>query len=463
MFHSILIENQNKRLDLPFHQLLCFLMFCIWQMGFIYFMGPSLTIDGKVPLPVSMDNITLLIVFSYIASILVMIFTPNLVVRLARGSAIVALLTAIGWFFPLSVAVLTALIYVHCFCCCFMIGFETATIIYHFSEKTAARHLLLAYPIGHAAIAVMQNDIVALPFSVFRFLVVVMLLPLIAFYFKMPTEPPRFVKKSDGIPVPKRFLGGVLFLSLLCSLMGVVGPAVAAEVKHGVTLFYLGCIVCAMTVYTLYHKTGRNPIHWVSYFIVIGVVGYLCVLLSEYVPSIAGLSCILIGAGMCACSLVPLFGLLASKEYPSKYIAPGIITLAMVAVIVHSLMLELLRSSVTLLNISYLFIMTLTALVFLLAEPYLIYAMKRRLDAEVPVASEASEEPKAAVPLLPLDSLTKREQEVAHLISSGYTNPDIAKMLFISEHTVKDHAKNIYRKLNISGRRELIAKISRME
>lgn len=36
-------------------------------------------------------------------------------------------------------------------------------------------------------------------------------------------------------------------------------------------------------------------------------------------------------------------------------------------------------------------------------------------------------------------------------------NRDIAKTLFISEHTAKDHTKNIYRKLNLHSRFELAA------
>ncbi len=39
--------------------------------------------------------------------------------------------------------------------------------------------------------------------------------------------------------------------------------------------------------------------------------------------------------------------------------------------------------------------------------------------------------------------LSKRELEVVDLIAGGYSNGDIAKMLFISVHTVNDHTKNI--------------------
>lgn len=44
------------------------------------------------------------------------------------------------------------------------------------------------------------------------------------------------------------------------------------------------------------------------------------------------------------------------------------------------------------------------------------------------------------------DFLTKREKEVIALIVREQTNSEIAKQLFISEHTVESHRKNIFRK-----------------
>ena len=45
--------------------------------------------------------------------------------------------------------------------------------------------------------------------------------------------------------------------------------------------------------------------------------------------------------------------------------------------------------------------------------------------------------------------LSAREEEVLGLIAGGATNAEIAEQLFLSPHTVKDHASSIYRKLNI--------------
>ncbi len=48
-------------------------------------------------------------------------------------------------------------------------------------------------------------------------------------------------------------------------------------------------------------------------------------------------------------------------------------------------------------------------------------------------------------------SLTERELEIIRFIAKGYTNKEIADLLFISAHTVNTHRKNIMAKLNIKN------------
>jgi two-component system, NarL family, response regulator DegU len=50
------------------------------------------------------------------------------------------------------------------------------------------------------------------------------------------------------------------------------------------------------------------------------------------------------------------------------------------------------------------------------------------------------------------DNLTRREVEVLGLIAEGLINKQIAKQLYISEKTVKNHVSNIFKKLNVSDR-----------
>jgi DNA-binding NarL/FixJ family response regulator len=58
--------------------------------------------------------------------------------------------------------------------------------------------------------------------------------------------------------------------------------------------------------------------------------------------------------------------------------------------------------------------------------------------------------PQAAPPQL----LTDRELEILRLVGEGHSNRELARMLWVTEQTVKFHLTNIYRKLGVSNRTE---------
>ena len=73
---------------------------------------------------------------------------------------------------------------------------------------------------------------------------------------------------------------------------------------------------------------------------------------------------------------------------------------------------------------------------------------------------EASFPPKIASKLaesLSHPELSERELQVLQYIAAGKSNREIAKQLFITEHTVKAHVKSILGKLGAVGRTEAIA------
>ena len=73
------------------------------------------------------------------------------------------------------------------------------------------------------------------------------------------------------------------------------------------------------------------------------------------------------------------------------------------------------------------------------------FATLARRDAEDEPAKHA-----------PAPKLTDREMQVLKLIARGMNNRDIAKELFISENTVKNHVRNILEKLQIHSRMEAV-------
>ena len=66
------------------------------------------------------------------------------------------------------------------------------------------------------------------------------------------------------------------------------------------------------------------------------------------------------------------------------------------------------------------------------------------------------EQDKAMADFVDKKQLTEREMEIAKLLLQGYTYKAVSENLIISENTIKFHIKNIYQKLNIKSKMELI-------
>jgi DNA-binding NarL/FixJ family response regulator len=74
----------------------------------------------------------------------------------------------------------------------------------------------------------------------------------------------------------------------------------------------------------------------------------------------------------------------------------------------------------------------------------------------LPRSNAAPSDPAERFDYLPeADILTAREAEVLQLLQEGMTNAQIADELTIGLETVRTHARNIYRKLGVSTRRDL--------
>jgi DNA-binding NarL/FixJ family response regulator len=90
------------------------------------------------------------------------------------------------------------------------------------------------------------------------------------------------------------------------------------------------------------------------------------------------------------------------------------------------------------------------------AEPEdLASAIRQAFESSIHYAG-SREWQREAAPAEPVDvsGLTKREVEILQLVAEGHSNSQLAKMLWVTEQTVKFHLSNIYRKLDVSNRTE---------
>ena len=315
-------------------------------------------------------------------------------------------------------------------------------------------------------IALVQNDFLPITFPFFRIVNVVTLVMLLVFYMRMPAAKsayPQYVKKGDTLVRPMKLMIGTFIIIFIASLMGVSGPSISGEITHGVFIAYLSNAPVCILIFILYNSFNIHPFRSISLCIGTGAVGYLMMIAADYLPALSYLACGLIGTGLIACQMVPLFSTVLMRMYPSKYYTPITISLALAAVLVQSSMVELFRAVPFLLYLIYSIIMVILTFIYLKYEPNFIYVLiGNKNDDKGPAEDTTSETVNVSIndngtqltseQAVLLDSLTKREMEVLELLSCGYSNADISQKLVISEYTVNDYTKKIYRKLNVHNR-----------
>lgn len=84
---------------------------------------------------------------------------------------------------------------------------------------------------------------------------------------------------------------------------------------------------------------------------------------------------------------------------------------------------------------------------------------QRLLAADSCARHEAPVE--AIEPSNPLFRLSEREEEIRKLVATGWRLNQVAEKLFLSRHTVRNHLKSVFRKLNIHSQADLTTKSPR--
>jgi DNA-binding CsgD family transcriptional regulator len=491
MSYSILAENEQKRLSLSLPWLCCFAMFTAWQIGVFSYSGAALAVRGRLPLDIHVGNLTPLISLGYILSIAWMLIFPKRIVRAERVMAALALLSALALYLPFPLAAATVFFLIQLLCCCVMIGFETAIIAGLFSEKTAVRHLLIAYGLVFIPAALMQADFFETPYWVFQHFNVAALVLQLLFYCKLPSRVwPRYVRKGTALARPKRLFEGLFVLCFLGNIVFSFGISVAEGAVHGVFVFYISFAVFAIAGYALLRHFGISPLRYASISVVVSVVGFIIAIVALYVPALTLPACVLLGPGTAVCILIPYYGVVMTRRYPSRFVSPVIIAISFAAsVLLLSWLIEVFRENTTLLYTLYLAIAVATAVLYLFLEPYLLYSFRGRpliSDEEIAgivrtasgadpspenpgegTAAGPPPEPVLAEPSLTerqrnliagaFDKLTLKELAVAELLMQGFKYEVICTRLHISKNTAYWYRRQLFDKLQIGSLQELFA------
>jgi DNA-binding CsgD family transcriptional regulator len=80
-------------------------------------------------------------------------------------------------------------------------------------------------------------------------------------------------------------------------------------------------------------------------------------------------------------------------------------------------------------------------------------------DGRVAIVLEQAIGARSATVRLEAFAATAREREVATLLARGLSRAEIAETLVVSPHTVEDHVRNLYEKLGVASRQELVARV----
>ncbi len=156
---------------------------------------------------------------------------------------------------------------------------------------------------------------------------------------------------------------------------------------------------------------------------------------------------LILGLGLAANTLGTIIGRITGEDMvriPGSS-ASDITFNAFVVIFMSLAIMPLLNSELSRLFSQHIFLMNLA--------PY-----RKQKDTENQMEIEVSVNPLIA--LQESYQLTDREMEVVELLNQGYTYKAISDALVISENTTKYHAKNIYQKMHVNNKMELIKLIS---
>lgn len=433
---------KNSKINVKTYLLAFIETFSIWQMSIIYYSSKTLTINNLNSLPVILDNSILIILIGYIIGMLFIYFFPKKTIILGKIVMIISLLSSLILFFNIPILLFKILYYLLTFNCVFFISINTSMLINLYNLKSALMDAIVGAIVVGLSIALFQNNIISFNFTMFNIISCSCLSLIIFALFNLPNNIKiNFITKNNEIKIPpKKSIIGLVMIQMFCCLLTLFTSSLSESIINGVAVSYFGLFISGLITYILYKNNKLKPFQLCKHYFGICSLGFVLYLIPNNITIYFGL--LLQGFGLFNILLAPFLIANLFEIYPSKLIAPVVIIIDLLAVIINSLLLELFRNDSAFLYLIYSTISIITIIVYLMVEQNLeLQSLNKKNNKKIINNT--------------ITNLSKREIEVVELLLNGYSNKEIASKLNISNYTVNDHIKNIYKKTETHSRMEL--------
>ncbi|MEY8459708.1 helix-turn-helix transcriptional regulator [Eggerthellaceae bacterium 24-137] len=274
---------------------------------------------------------------------------------------------------------------------------------------------------------------------------------------EMPASCASFRPLLVGLAEP---LIGLFLFSLMFSTLG----------DHRVYLYYLsfllGTLASGLCIVPLLLINSKRPLLNLIYQVILPLLGLVLIVVALMAPigfqgavSRSGFMLFFAFAAMLFCASI--VGYLTAGEFAPRRIlgvsmgAYGLGGVIGTAVVLAGGRTEFITSVFLALTCIY--------IVSLAIKPsVLAWLGKESAGLSAPGAADDEEKPRedAANALADRFGLTEREREILGQIAAGHSSSYVARVLFISESTVRGHVHHLYQKLGVSSREELIALVA---
>lgn len=244
---------------------------------------------------------------------------------------------------------------------------------------------------------------------------------------------------ASGLPAKNSLLGGAFLLC--CFASGIVSFNAPVSLGSGVPLMAIASFMCLTLLIVAGLPQIEIPFALLSLVICV-LMG--CALVFDRVPAVL-VNCVYAGYWILFLSAL---GWLARTPLTHQFALRGWAAIYFVTMVANLLAFAVPQ------NVGCAIALVLMAAIFVAA--FIKMSLVHRSQA--PVVTEPSQEaPDPLEALARNASLTETEGEVFALLAKGFPLKPIAAQLHISESTAKYHRHNIYQKLGVSSREELIA------